>query len=64
MKKIIISMQGCQRCQSLKAMVPNTECLTLDPMEFLPFCRAVGIQTMPFVVMIGEPQELAKELKE
>lgn len=64
MKKIIISIDNCQKCTALKAMAPNTDNIVLDPMDFLPFCRAAGIKTVPFVVVTGEPHELAKILED
>ena len=62
MKKIIISIENCQKCNTLKSMAPDVESVVLDPSELLSFARAIGIQSMPFVVTIGEPQELAKDL--
>lgn len=64
MKKIIIGMNGCSRCKSLQAMAPDATYMELDPMDFLPFCRALDIKTMPFVVVVGEPHELAKVLED
>lgn len=63
MKKTIISIENCQKCAMLKAMAPDTESVVLQPDELLQFARAVGIKGMPFVVITGEPQELANELK-
>ena len=64
MKNIVISMNNCQKCESLKAMCPDAEFIKVDPAEILQFARLVGIQSMPFVVVQGEPSELAKILGE
>ena len=63
MKKFVVSIADCQKCAMLKAMAPDAENLVLDPMDFMPFCRAAGIKTVPFVVITGEPHELAKILE-
>lgn len=63
MKKIIISIENCSKCNTLKTLAPDVDSVTLEPSTILQFARAVGIQSMPFVVVIGEPQELAKDLK-
>lgn len=59
----IATMPGCSKCQMLKDMCPDTEAVELDQATLLAFARAVGIQSMPFVVLIGEPHELAKVIK-
>ena len=64
MKKIIVSVENCQKCNLLKSMVPDAESITLEPAELLQFARSVGIQTMPFLVITGEPQELADKIGE
>ena len=63
MKTIIISIENCQKCAMLKQMAPNTDSFVLQPGDLLQFARAAGIQSMPFVVMTGEPQELADKIK-
>jgi len=57
-------MENCQKCAFLKSMAPNTDSVVLQPDELLQFARAVGIQSMPFVVVTGEPHELAKLLED
>lgn len=47
----------------LIAQCPDTEHIELQPAELLQFARATGIQSMPFLVVAGEPNELAKVLK-
>ncbi len=64
MKKIIVSIENCQKCAMLKAMAPDVESVVVKPAEILQFAQAVGIQSMPFVVIIGEPHELAETIKE
>ena len=63
MRKIIISMNNCQKREMLKAQCPDAEVIKADPSELLQFARLAGIQSMPFVVVTGEPQELAEMLK-
>ena len=63
MKQIIISMENCQKCEMLKAICPDAECVVVQPAEILQFAKLVGIQSMPFVVSVGEPQELATVIK-
>jgi hypothetical protein len=62
MRKIIISMDGCSKCKTLQAQHPETESVTVPQDILLSFARAVGIQSMPFVVVVGEPHELDAEL--
>lgn len=64
MKTIIVGIENCQKCAMLKQMVPNAESVILQPADLLQFARAVGIQSMPFVVITGEPQELANKIGE
>ena len=63
MRKIIISMPNCQKCEMLKKQCPDAEVISAEPAELLQFARLVGIQSMPFVVYTGEPHELAEVLK-
>ena len=63
MRKIIISMDGCSKCKTLKDQHPETESVTVPQDALLSFARAVGIQSMPFVVVLGEPNELSEVLK-
>ena len=63
MKAKIISMENCQNCATLKMSCPDVENIVVDPMDFLPFCRATEIRTMPFVVLTGDVQELKKALE-
>lgn len=63
MRKIIISMENCQKCEMLKAQCPDAEVVKAEPSELLQFARLVGIQGMPFVVCTGETNELVEILK-
>ena len=63
MKKVIIGTKGCMNCARLSAMNPEIEKIELDPDALLPFARAVGIQSVPFVVSIGSVEELDTLLK-
>lgn len=63
MRKIIISIPNCQKCKMLKEQNPDAESVELQPDQLLQFARAVGIQSMPFVVVVGEVQELDGVLK-
>ena len=59
----IITMPGCSKCRMLKDMCPDVEAIELDQATLLAFARTVGIQSMPFVVLVGEPHELAQAIK-
>ena len=63
MKKVIIGTKFCQNCARLSAMNPEIEKIELDPDVLLPFARAVGIQSVPFVITIGSVEELDGVLK-
>lgn len=63
MKQIIVGIDNCQRCEQLKMMCPEAEHVTLQPAEILAFAKALNITTMPFVVSVGEPQELMTVIK-
>ena len=63
MKSIIVgSNQGCQKCETLKAMNPEVDSVLLDPQEIIPFASKLNITSLPFVVTVGEPYELDKIL--
>lgn len=63
MKKVIIGIPQCQNCARLSAMNPEIEKIELDPDVLLPFARAVGIQSVPFLITIGSVEELDGVLK-
>lgn len=62
MRKIIIGMQGCSKCKMLKDSSPDAEYIEVQPAEILSLARTLGIKSMPFVVCVGEPNELEKVL--
>lgn len=47
----------------LKAQCPDAEYVTAKPEDILPLARVANIQSMPFVVCVGEVNELAEVLK-
>lgn len=51
-KKIIVTMKDCSKCKILKEQCPHVESVELKPDEMLAFARAVGIQSMPFAVIV------------
>lgn len=64
MRKIIITIPNCPKCKMLMAQCSDAEHIELQPAELLQFARATGIQSMPFVVVAGELQELGDILNE
>lgn len=60
MRKIIVSMDNCQKCEMLKAQCPDAEVVKAEPPELLQFARMVGIQSMPFVVITEPTAEVLK----
>lgn len=63
MRKIILSMPGCSKCKMLATQVPDAEIVELNQSVLLALARPLNITSMPIVVMVGEPQELAEKLK-
>lgn len=64
MRSIIVGMAGCSKCKTLKASSPDAEYVEVQPAEILALARALNIQSMPFVVCVGETNELEKIFKE
>ena len=63
MRKIILSQEGCSKCNSLAAQCPDAEVVILEPETLLTIARALNIQSLPIVVLANaDPQELAKIL--
>ena len=56
-------MENCSKCKMLKEQNPDAESVELQPDQLLQFARAVGIQSMPFVVIVGDVNELDGVLK-
>ena len=66
MRKIIIGMENCPKCKMLKEQNPNAEYIEIkdnDIVNLLVFARIVDIKSMPFVVVVGEMNELDGVLK-
>lgn len=63
MRKIILSQQGCSKCKTLADQCPDAEVVIPQPAELLQIARMLNIQSLPIVVLTGEPQELAEILK-
>lgn len=62
MRKIIISMENCQRCETLKAQCPDAEVVELDQATLLALARATNVKMMPMVLLSDEVNELAEVL--
>ena len=63
MRKIILSQQGCIKCKSLASQCPDAEVVELPADKLLMLARELNIQSLPIVVLSGEPHELAEVLK-
>lgn len=66
MKQIIIGMEDCPRCKMLKEQNPEAVYVDFkgdDMLTLLAFARVADIKSMPFVITVGEPNELNKVLK-
>lgn len=65
MQKIVIaSKQGCVKCMALENMAPDAKIYKMEPEDIVAFARHCGISSIPFVVVTGEPEELANLLKQ
>lgn len=66
MRKIIIGMENCPKCKMLKEQNPSAEYIEIkgdDMLTLLAFARMVDIKSMPFVLVVGETNELDGALK-
>jgi len=63
MRKIILSQEGCSKCKTLADQCTDAEVVIPQPAELLQIARMLNIQSLPIVVLTGEPQELAEILK-
>ena len=43
---------------------PDIDLIELDTLDLLNFAKAVGIKSVPFIVITGEPDELSGVLKQ
>lgn len=64
MKAKIVTMPSCPKCESLRAMCPDTTAVDVDMPTLLAFAKQIDVRAMPFLVISGEPDELAKIVKE
>lgn len=64
MRKIIIGIPLCHKCETLKTQCPDIDAVTVQPNDLLPLARAAGLREMPFVVVTGDVEELKKMLQE
>ena len=63
MHKIIVGQPNCTKCNMLKLACPDIETTEPDQQTLLAMARALGITSIPFVVVTGEPHELETVLK-
>lgn len=63
MRKIIVGMNGCNKCKMLKEKNPDSEYVEADPQAIIPLARELQFAEMPFVVLTGSVEELDGELK-
>lgn len=63
MRKIIIGQPNCSKCNMLKLACPDAETAEPDQQTLLAMARLLGITSIPFVVIAGEPHELETVLK-
>ena len=63
MRKIILTQPGCVKCKSLAARCQYAEVVELAPDKLLMLARELNIQSLPIVILTGEPDELAEVLK-
>lgn len=63
MRKIIVGMDGCPKCKRLAELNPDAEYIEANQELLMSIARATGYTSLPFVVSVGEPQELADIIK-
>lgn len=63
MRKIILSQTGCSKCKTVASQCPDAEVVELPADKLLMLARELNIQSLPIIVLTGEPQELAEVLK-
>lgn len=64
MRKIIIGIPGCGKCKMLKELCPQAEYIEVKPQDILFAARELKLTSMPFAVITGDVEELAKQLKD
>lgn len=66
MKHIIIGMENCPKCKMLKEQNPDAIYIEFkgdDMLTLLAFARIVDIKSLPFVITVGETNDLSKVVK-
>ena len=66
MKQIIVGMENCPKCKMLKEQNPEAVYIDFkgdDMLTLLAFARIIDIKSMPFIITVGEANELNKVLK-
>ena len=63
MRKIILSQPGCTKCKMVASQCPDAEVIELPVDKLLMFARELNIQSLPIIVLTGEPDELVEKLK-
>ena len=63
MRKIILSQPGCMKCKMVASQCPDAEVIELPVDKLLMFARELNIQSLPIIVLTGEPDELVEKLK-
>lgn len=67
MKHIIVGMENCPKCKMLKEQNPDAVYIDFkgdDMLTLLAFARIVDVKSMPFVISVGETNELSKVVKQ
>lgn len=67
MKHIIVGMENCPKCKMLKEQNPDSVYIDFkgdDMLTLLAFARIVDVKSMPFVISVGETNELSKVVKQ
>lgn len=63
MRKIIIGTNGCSKCKMLKELCPQAEYIEVRPQDLLLAARELKLTSVPFVVLVGNVDELSESLK-
>ena len=63
MRKIIVGINGCNKCKMLKELNPDAEYVEANPQAIIPLARELKFAEMPFVVITGSVEELDGSLK-
>lgn len=63
MKATIVGIPGCSKCKMLSTQFPDVNYVVPDQNVLLAFARAIGVQSLPIVVLTGDQDELASVLR-